>query len=379
MAEDSVIADFQNITGCDVERAKFYLESANMQLDLAISNFYESDGMEESEPVPENNPAPQVDKSAAGGPPATAAASAPAAAGGASSGAGRLNLNMRDDDSDSEDEGQAFYAGGSSSSGNVILGPGKKKKDIVGKLFRKAKESGAEEVGPGEDGPSGSRAFVGGGFRLGSSETDPSVAVGVPIAKQEKPRSFVLKMWQDGFSIDDGDLREYTNPENRQFLDNIMRGSIPPELVREAKGGEVHVDMEDHRNEEFVKPTVKAKPFQGSGNVLGSIAPQMTGPSQPTADPAAAEADAKKEAKVDESQPTTNIQVRLADGSRLVVRLNQSQTVGHLRNYVCTARSQYASVPFGLHTTFPNKEHTDNSQTIKDAGLLGAAVLQRLK
>ena len=44
-------------------------------------------------------------------------------------------------------EGQAFYAGGSTSSGNVILGPGKKKKgDIVGNLFKAAREAGAEEV-----------------------------------------------------------------------------------------------------------------------------------------------------------------------------------------------------------------------------------------
>ena len=27
-----------------------------------------------------------------------------------------------------------------------------------------------------------------------------------------------------------------------------MRGAIPAELVKEAKGGEVHVDMEDHRS-----------------------------------------------------------------------------------------------------------------------------------
>ena len=44
-----------------------------------------------------------------------------------------------------------------------------------------------------------------------------------------------------------------------------MKGQIPPELVKEAKGGEVHVDMEDHRDEEFVKPKVTAKPFQGAG------------------------------------------------------------------------------------------------------------------
>ena len=42
-----------------------------------------------------------------------------------------------------------------------------------------------------------------------------------------------------------------------------MRGTIPPELVKEAKGGEVHVDMEDHREEEFVKPKASARPFQG--------------------------------------------------------------------------------------------------------------------
>ena len=32
------------------------------------------------------------------------------------------------------------------------------------------------------------------------------------------------------------------------FQASVMRGSIPAELVKEAKGGEVHVDMEDHRS-----------------------------------------------------------------------------------------------------------------------------------
>ena len=33
------------------------------------------------------------------------------------------------------------------------------------------------------------------------------------------------------------------------FQASVMRGAIPAELVKEAKGGEVHVDMEDHRLE----------------------------------------------------------------------------------------------------------------------------------
>ena len=42
------------------------------------------------------------------------------------------------------------------------------------------------------------------------------------------------------------------------FLASIMSGTIPTELVREARGGEVHVNMEDHKTEEFVKPKVGA-------------------------------------------------------------------------------------------------------------------------
>ena len=92
-----------------------------------------------------------------------------------------------------------------------------------------------------------------------------------------------------------------------------MKGQIPDELVKEAKGGEVNVDMEDHRDEEFVKPKVSAKPFTGAGNVLGSIAPSV------------------------------------------------------------------AAVSYSLMTTFPNKEITEDAATISGAGLVGAAVLQRLK
>ena len=46
---------------------------------------------------------------------------------------------------------------------------------------------------------------------------------------------------------------------NRAFLSAVMKGAIPDELVHAAEGGEVHVDMEDHKEEEFVKPKVRQK------------------------------------------------------------------------------------------------------------------------
>ena len=59
------------------------------------------------------------------------------------------------------------------------------------------------------------------------------------------------------------------------------------------------------------------------------------------------------------------VQVRMADGSRLIVRLNHSHTVGDLRAYITTARPQYASVPFALLNTFPPTEITQETKTLK--------------
>lgn len=55
---------------------------------------------------------------------------------------------------------QAFYAGGSDSSGQQVLGPSRNKnsKDFVSNIFKSAKESGAEVVeNPHPSRPSGSR------------------------------------------------------------------------------------------------------------------------------------------------------------------------------------------------------------------------------
>jgi len=373
---DEKLAQFQSITGCDQERAQFYLESANWQIDLAMASFYEGEG--DMEVGGDQAPAAAAPAPVAAPP----AAEVPKPAAAASGGIGRINFGGAGSDSDDSDsEQQAFFAGGSSHSGNVILGP-KKKKFNVGDMFKAAKDAGAEAIDPSESGagPSGGmRAFQGGGFKLGS-DTAESVQVGGGQAKKPDPRHFVLKMWKEGFSLDDGDLRAYNDPAHREFLASVMRGTIPPELVKEAKGGEVHVDMEDHREEEFVKPKASARPFQGSGNVLGSIAPAVAAPTaSPTLDPAQAEKGAQAKAGLDAAKPVASIQVRLADGSRLIVKLNHTHTVADLRMYINIARPQYEAVQYSLLTTFPNKELTEDTATISSAGLVGAAVLQRLK
>ena len=44
---------------------------------------------------------------------------------------------------------------------------------------------------------------------------------------------------------------------------------VPNELIKEAKGGEVNLDMEDHRTEDYVQPKVPVRAFTGEGHMLG--------------------------------------------------------------------------------------------------------------
>ena len=44
---------------------------------------------------------------------------------------------------------------------------------------------------------------------------------------------------------------------------------IPQELVREARGKEINLNMEDHRANEYVKPKTSVKAFSGEGHMLG--------------------------------------------------------------------------------------------------------------
>lgn len=85
-------------------------------------------------------------------------------------------------------------------------------------------------------------------------------------------------MWQNGFSINENDeLRSYNDPANRSFLASVMSGRIPNELVQEAENGEVHVDIEDHKEEEYKKPKGASgiKAFSGTGHTLGGITPAI--------------------------------------------------------------------------------------------------------
>lgn len=209
-------------------------------------------------------------------------------------------LNTLTTTSDDEEEGQAYYAGGSENSGQQVLGP-PRRRSIVSDMFRSVQEHGVEIVDEAAHSTS-SRIFSGTGYKLGQDGNDSEVIPGA--AQPAQPRQVTLRLWQNGFSVNDEDLRLYTDPQNRDFLECIRRGEIPSEF-RQDNNEFIHLAMEDHRMENFRKIVKKGvKAFQGQGYTLGSPAPPVVGASNEEDKPAN-EAKAKETINVDTSKPTT--------------------------------------------------------------------------
>jgi len=77
---------------------------------------------------------------------------------------------------------------------------------------------------------------------------------------------------------------------------------------------------------------------------------------------------------VDSSQPSTQIVVRLIDGTKVTIRLNRKHTIAQLKQAI--QQTYPSSKPFKLSTTFPAQVLSDDTKTLEEAGLLNSVVVQ---
>ncbi|XP_010080995.1 PREDICTED: UBX domain-containing protein 2B-like [Pterocles gutturalis] len=120
-------------------------------------------------------------------------------------------------------ENQRFYSGDSEYRALQISGASNNPSKIVAELFKEAKEHGAvplDESSRASGDYSKAKSFSGGGYRLGDSSQKHSEY----IYGENQDVQILLKLWRNGFSLDDGELRSYTDPKNAQFLESIKRG-----------------------------------------------------------------------------------------------------------------------------------------------------------
>lgn len=281
------------------------------------------------------------------------------------------DLNRRSGpDSDSDSDGPQEYYTGGEKSGMLVQDPSKG--NDVDEIFNQARQQGAVE-GPLENVlPSNSRMFTGTG-RLLSGET--------VSAPSQPPETVVhnIVFWRNGFTVNDGPLRSLDDPANAPFLESIRISECPKELEPADRRTSVHVSL-IRRDENCPEPEKRTVAFQGVGRTLGGSSTGSSSSEQAASASAAPMTSAPPPSAglvVDQTQPSTPIQLRLADGTRMVAYFNYHHTVNNIRAFIDASRPG-GSRSYQLQTGFPPKKLNDLNQTIEQAGLANSVVIQKL-
>lgn len=467
---------------------RFFVESANGDIESALSTFYEADGGEggeedammgvggddddihvESTPTVASTgprtlsgqPAPAMP--AEWGTSAAKSSSTAQSGGGFSSGVGRGGIatlrdlagdsniaagpgrggpsNNDDDDEDDDARPANFFTGGERSGLNVQNPdhrPGANAPDVVKAILKKAADATQKKAqyASGQDSSKSSvPSFTGQGRTINDEapleQAEPTSSTATPNSREAPITSEYLRslrtfgfppvgaaggafgggedddeeedeggegekairnitFWQDGFSIADGPLCRYDDPQHADTLALINANRAPLHLLNIRFGQEVELRVERRTNEKYKPPPpAPMKPFAGQGNRLGaptpSIASSSTEPimqatsatAAATTAPATNVPEPSTLFQVDSNQPTTQVQIRLGDGQRLVAKFNHSHTVADIRQYINASHPGMTDRPYTLQPSFPPKPLTDETQTLSEAGLINAVVIQK--
>ncbi|KAJ2882140.1 protein phosphatase regulator [Coemansia aciculifera] len=423
-AQHDLIQNWLAVNPGTEDQARFYLEANNWDLNAALSNFYEEPPLSEGLPhqhqgdlaLPldpnlisaahgsshQSTAAPVVSAGAVNAAAAVPQASlAPSASvprrryGSGARIATLSSLGNQDDGGDSDSDSQEWYAGGERS-GMAIKPPTKDSGEpeggsLVDRILRRAAE-GSTAPGPsnshGDSGPSQPRTFAGRGRTLGNPGSsvvgttvgDAATSSGSEISDigdNDEVAVRELTFWRNGFSLGDGPLFNTEDPVNRQNLEAILQGRAPLDILNVRPGQQVEMKVTNRRDEDYVPPAQPpAQPFSGHGNRLGGIAPAITSSAAGHAPSSRSQVGAGRPISLDQSQPVIQVQIRLADGTRLVARVNASHTIGDLRAFVLSERPEAGQRPFAFKSIMPPKVLNDDLATIAQAGIANAAIVQ---
>ncbi|CAG9460276.1 unnamed protein product [Pedinophyceae sp. YPF-701] len=404
MSESDKIAQFMQISGAaDTDRARFFLESSNWDVNAALAQYLDDPGAATATTAPPVSadpapalpslvpravregtvPRPSAQRTAPRGPPAGAARPAAGgprvmglsdigSGGGGGAGMGGFPGLRSQSPGDSEDDYNEYYAGGQASGVAVQGRPegGRPEGENVDEYFDRVRQQQFARDGTDEDlAPRRPGAFQGRAHKLSAPDDAPEEAPVAP-APQQGPQRRVITFWANNvFTVDDGEPRSVEDPSSIAFLNDIAAGRVPRELLQ--GGGEVDVHLM-RKPEDYVPPK-GAKAFKGASNKLGGGG-EASGSGAAVAAENAVAAGGEWEG-ADPNKPTTKLAIRMADGSRMQATFNLSHTIADVRRFIASARPTESTV-YGLRGGFPPKPLNDNAQTIEAAGIAGGTVIQ---
>lgn len=247
-----------------------------------------------------------------------------------------------------------------------------RRRGLVDQILSKARQGPPpEELDSAE--PEHASQFHGRGFKLGS-EAEPGEEI-VEDEDDDGEASLervkrLLIFWRNGFSVENGEFYSFSDPENQGYLRAINMGRAPVGLLNVRPNQMVDVQIEQRPNEDFIpeKPV-----FSGEGQRLG-IPVSTSHQATPQPEENVASTSAQPTTLPSEDEGDTQVQVRLANGTAHRRSFQSDGPVQQLYDFADTFSNGRRYI---LQLPFPRKDLNDHTQSLKDAGVAGAAIVQR--
>ncbi|KAM9921841.1 hypothetical protein OXX59_006256 [Metschnikowia pulcherrima] len=368
-----LIESFVAVTNAPKSLAEQYLDRNGHDLTAAIEDFYNTNG--EANSGSRGSPSPEQASSRAKTP---------------KSGGIRTLRDLDGADDEQDDKTDANFFTGGEKSALQVEDPDKKKKraepSLVERIFQRASEQMNEE----DDRPSAAaeeapkKSFTGTGFRLGDSNQTSQVVFDAAASPKVRPAKVTreITFWRQGFTVGEGELRRYDDPENVSLLQELKQGRVPVSLLDVEFGQDVDVSVVRKVDEDYTPPKRKVGGFHGQGQRLGSPVP---GEDLAPAPAASAEVPSKETTsvptkKTPEGEGDSLVQIRFANGKRVSHKFNGTDSISVVYAFVRDHDYSDPSRQFILSHTFPVKPIEESAETtVESAKLKNAVIMQRWK
>lgn len=266
---------------------------------------------------------------------------------------------LAESSSEDEEDGNEYFTGGTGpqgqGSGLAVLAPGGKKK----------KTEGGTENDPFKN-------MVDRLIREQAAGTPPPPSA---TAQSSDKRMVTVTAYRDGFSVDGGPLRRLDDAKNKDFMESLVLGYCPAELLKDGKP--VDVRLENKMEEDFTRsggavagPNFQA--FNGVGASVGEIS-QTAG----SVIVAGTQGNGAM-LVVDQTAPgLVRVQLKFPDGKREVAKFEKQHTVRHLIARVEQLRPNLARFQMLSGDRGPPKpvDEIMYDETLTVAGLAGALII----